>query len=271
MLISHFVLVRLLCLLCVVFARSQFLKSSFYFTLFISHYSSCVAPHVTFIALFFLGCHFLALLFLALSHSTCCCSFYTIAFHMLLLLSHCCSQCCSFHIVTFTLFLLHQSWRCSCIVTFAFLFLHCSFHVVPFALHFLHCTWVLLLSHCNYALFFSRCYSSHIAILLALQFFSHYSSSPATTPLTLLLFSHCFSCLATPLTLPLPSHYFSCTIAHCKYMLAQPLLFFLCYGCYSFRVAVLFALLPCFVLLVWYFPYPCHVQVRLELQHQLKH
>ncbi len=133
---------------------------------------------------------------------------------------------------------------------------HSSCIIVPLALSFL--------SHCCF---------THVAIL-TFQFscyncallFSHYNPSPVATPFALILFSHyCFR-LAISLMASFPSHYFSHTIAHFKYLLTQPLLFFLCCHCYSFHVTTML----CLVNMVLPLPLPC-VSQSLELWHQLEH
>jgi hypothetical protein len=123
-------------------------------------------------------------------------------------------------------------------------------------------------------LFFMRCHSFRIVAFLALLFSHCYSRAttmhcsfyvaiPLLLPLLALLFLlHCYFHHATPFMLLFPSHYSFQTIAHFKYLLIQPLLFFLCCCCYSFRATTLF----CLVSMVFPQPLPC-VSQSTELWH----
>jgi hypothetical protein len=124
-----------------------------------------------------------------------------------------------------------------CIVVFLALLLmlplsHCSSYIIPFTLLLLH---------------YSSCVAPNATALLVLLLV-HYCSFLTTTGLLHYYFSH-----IALLTLPLLSRCYSphiiltLSFLLCfKYLLAQPLL------------------LLYFVWLIWYFPYPYHVQVEAQ-------
>jgi hypothetical protein len=138
---------------------------------------------------------------------------------MLLLFPCCYYRHCSFHSATLTLFL-------SC----------CSFCATLFVLHL--CTTPLMLQLC--VAFFMYNSSFNVASLAKLfscyncaLLLSNYNSFFYVAPFVLPLLSHCSFHPTIFLMLSLPSHYSFHIMAHFKHMLAQPLLFFLCYHCCS--------------------------------------
>ncbi len=132
---AHFVLVWLLFLLCVAFAKSQFLFHIALLTLFLLSCSSCYFYHVAFLGLplflhrFFLHCcipHVVAPFTLFFSHVAA----PSTQLFLVLLFSH-----YNFHITPLTL-LLALLLHCNFCVSFlALLFSCCSFRIVSFALH----------------------------------------------------------------------------------------------------------------------------------------
>lgn len=155
-------------------------------------------------------------------------SFYNLVFKIL----HCSSWVVAFH----TLPLLVLPFFTCChfsriVVLFILLFLMCCHSSSIVAL------FALLFSHCNSRVATIRCFF-HIVVLLSLPFLLCYYSFHIT------LFT-----FATPFILLFPSHYYSHIIAHFKYLLTQPLLFFLCCHCYSFHITSLFCLINMVLLL----------------------
>lgn len=185
----------------------------------LSHCSSHATPHVVFLAMFFSRWR----------------SFHVVVLYMLSFLVHCHSSCATI-IPTLLFLILLLSCYTSHIIPLMLQLSHHSSCIVPFTLFFMHCSsWTILP-----ALLFLCC-----------------NSSPIVTSFAILLFSRYFFRPTIPFMLPLLSHWSFPISAHFKYLLAN-------YCCYSHVVVLLLLMLLllsryCFVWLVWYFPYPCHV------------